>query len=102
MLARFPERNRTTSSNPSFLNSRRLLGPAVNNQTDANRLICPAFDHSHDESHVQRLPFKIFNKAGKAVAHLKGFTPGEISPIVLVDMKDGAESFVLHTASNAV
>ncbi|KZV86536.1 heat shock protein HSS1 [Exidia glandulosa HHB12029] len=109
--------NRTTPSYVSFSDSERLIGDAAKNQTamnpyntvfDAKRLIGRRFDDAEVQADMKHFPFKIINKGGKPVIQVeyrgetKDFTPEEISAMVLVKMKETAESYLGHTVSNAV
>jgi len=102
--------NRTTPSYVAFTDSERLIGDAAKNQAamnpcntvfDAKRLI----GRKHSEDTVQKdmklWPFKVVSKAdGKPLIQVdylgetKTFMPEEISAMVLVKMKETAESFL--------
>ncbi|KZV83575.1 heat shock protein 70 [Exidia glandulosa HHB12029] len=75
---------------------------------DAKRLIGRRFDDAEVQADMKHFPFKIINKGGKPVIQVeyrgetKDFTPEEISAMVLVKMKETAESYLGHTVSNAV
>jgi len=109
--------NRTTPSYVSFSDSERLIGDAAKNQTalnphntvfDAKRLIGRKFDDAEVQSDIKHFPFKVLNKGGKPVIQVeyrgeqKEFTPEEISSMVLLKMKETAESYLGGTVKDAV
>jgi heat shock protein 1/8 len=109
--------NRTTPSYVSFSDSERLIGDAAKNQValnpvntvfDAKRLIGRKFDDPEVQSDIKHFPFKIINKSGKPQIQVefrgetKEFSPEEISSMVLLKMKETAESYLGTTVSNAV
>ncbi|EJD52950.1 heat shock cognate 70 [Auricularia subglabra TFB-10046 SS5] len=109
--------NRTTPSYVSFSDTERLIGDAAKNQVamnphntvfDAKRLIGRRFEDAEVQSDMKHFPFKVINKGGKPVIQVeyrgetKDFTPEEISAMVLIKMKETAESYLGHTVSNAV
>ncbi|CAE6431481.1 unnamed protein product [Rhizoctonia solani] len=109
--------NRTTPSYVSFSDTERLIGDAAKNQVamnpvntvfDAKRLIGRRFDDPEVQSDIKHFPFKVENKGGKPVISVeyrgetKTFTPEEISSMVLLKMKETAESYLGGTVNNAV
>jgi L1 cell adhesion molecule like protein len=109
--------NRTTPSYVSFSDSERLIGDAAKNQTalnpyntvfDAKRLIGRKFDDAEVQSDIKHFPFKVLNKGGKPSIQVeyrgeqKEFTPEEISSMVLLKMKETAESYLGGTVKDAV
>ncbi|KAH0827101.1 heat shock protein HSS1 [Lanmaoa asiatica] len=109
--------NRTTPSYVSFSESERLIGDAAKNQVamnphntvfDAKRLIGRKFDDVEVQSDIKHFPFKVFNKGGKPYITVeyrgenKEFSPEEISSMVLLKMKEVAESYLGDVVTNAV
>ncbi|KIY69973.1 heat shock cognate 70 [Cylindrobasidium torrendii FP15055 ss-10] len=109
--------NRTTPSYVAFTDSERLIGDAAKNQTamnpvntvfDAKRLIGRKFSDAEVQSDAKHFPFKIIDKETKPYISVqyrgeeKEFSPEEISAMVLVKMKEVAESYLGGTINNAV
>jgi L1 cell adhesion molecule like protein len=109
--------NRTTPSYVAFTDSERLIGDAAKNQVamnpyntvfDAKRLIGRKFEDAEVQSDLKHFPFKVIGKGGKPVITVeyrgeqKEFTPEEISSMVLIKMKETAESYLGQTITNAV
>jgi heat shock protein 1/8 len=109
--------NRTTPSFVAFTDTERLIGDAAKNQVamnphntvfDAKRLIGRKFADSEVQADMKHFPFKIVDKGGKPVIEVefkgetKNFTPEEISSMVLVKMRETAESYLGTTVNNAV
>mmetsp|Transcript_23302 Transcript_23302/g.45368 ORF Transcript_23302/g.45368 Transcript_23302/m.45368 type:complete len:645 (+) Transcript_23302:55-1989(+) len=110
--------NRTTPSYVAFTDSERMIGDAAKNQAamnpmntvfDAKRLIGRRFSESATQSDLKHFPFKVIAKDGDRpciVVDYKGeskeFFPEEISSMVLVKMKEVAESYLGSTINNAV
>ncbi|KAJ7582786.1 heat shock protein HSS1 [Mycena floridula] len=109
--------NRTTPSYVSFSDNERLIGDAAKNQVamnpvntvfDAKRLIGRKFDDAEVQSDIKHFPFKVFSKGGKPYVSVeyrgetKEFSPEEISSMVLLKMKETAESYLGGTINNAV
>jgi heat shock protein 1/8 len=109
--------NRTTPSYVSFSETERLIGDAAKNQVamnphntvfDAKRLIGRKFDDVEVQSDLKHFPFKVNNKAGKPYVSVeyrgetKEFSPEEISSMILLKMKEVAESYLGYTVTNAV
>ena len=109
--------NRTTPSYVAFTDTERLIGDAAKNQAamnpantvfDAKRLIGRKFSDSEVQTDASHFPFKVIDKGGKPNIQVefkgetKVFTPEEISSMVLVKMKEIAESFLGVTVKDAV
>jgi L1 cell adhesion molecule like protein len=109
--------NRTTPSFVSFSDNERLIGDAAKNQVamnphntvfDAKRLIGRKFDDPEVQADMKHFPFTVFNKSGKPYIRVeyrgeqKEFSPEEISSMVLLKMKETAESYLGTTVTNAV
>ncbi|KAJ7751742.1 heat shock protein 70 family [Mycena maculata] len=109
--------NRTTPSYVSFSDNERLIGDAAKNQVamnpvntvfDAKRLIGRKFDDSEVQADMKHFPFTVFSKGGKPYVRVeyrgeqKEFSPEEISSMVLLKMKETAESYLGTTINNAV
>jgi len=75
---------------------------------DAKRLIGRKFDDAEVQSDIKHFPFTVFNKGGKPYIRVeykgeqKEFSPEEISSMVLLKMKETAESYLGYTVSDAV
>lgn len=109
---------RTTPSYVAFTDSERLIGPAAKSQSarnpqntvfDAKRLIGMNYNDSSVQSDIKHFPFKVSpNKNGKPQINVnykgeeKTFQPEEISSMVLVKMKEIAETYLGHTVEDAV
>jgi len=110
--------NRTTPSYVAFTETERLIGDSAKNQVamnphntvfDAKRLIGRRFQDSAVQDDVKHFPFKVICKDGDKPAievNFKGeskiFAPEEISAMVLLKMKEIAESFLGKEVKNAV
>ena len=109
--------NRTTPSYVSFTDTERLVGDGAKNQCsmnpentifDAKRLIGRKFDDPSVQSDIDHFPFKVIseNNNPKIQATYKGelktFQPEEISSMVLVKMKEIAESYIGEEVTEAV
>lgn len=110
--------DRTTPSWVAFTDTERLIGSAAKNQAtlnitntifDAKRLIGRKFDDPVVKTEMANFPFKV--KQGpnnkpefevKFQNELKTFTPEEISSMVLIKMKQIAESYLGEPVKNAV
>merc|ERR1711862_463090 len=101
--------NRTTPSYVAFTDTERLIGDAAKNQVamnptntifDAKRLIGRNFNDGSVQSDMKHWPFKVTNVSGKPKLQVeynseeKNFTPEEISAMVLIKMKETAESYL--------
>merc|ERR1711936_1331513 len=109
--------NRTTPSYVAFTDSERLIGDAAKNQVamnptntifDAKRLIGRQYQDSAVQADMKHWPFKVTNAGGKPRLEVeykseeKSFTPEEISAMVLVKMKETAESYMGQEVKDAV
>lgn len=109
--------NRTTPSYVAFTDTERLIGDAAKNQAamnpqntvfDAKRLIGRKFDDVEVQTDMKHFPFKIISKGGKPNIEVefkgetKVFSPEEISSMVLIKMKETAESYLGGTVKDAV
>ncbi len=109
--------NRITPSYVAFAENERLIGDAAKNQYvsnssntvyDAKRLIGRNFDDSSIQNDMKYFTYQIRNKGGKPVicanymGEDKEFTPEEISSMILVKMKEIAESFLGKSVRDAV
>jgi L1 cell adhesion molecule like protein len=110
--------NRTTPSYVAFTDSERLIGDAAKNQVamnpsntvfDAKRLIGRKFSDSTVQSDVKHWSFKVVAvKDDKPVIEVqykgenKQFLPEEISSMVLIKMKETAESYLGKSVGKAV
>lgn len=99
--------NKTTPSYVAFTDTERLIGDAAKDQVarnpentvfDAKRLIGRRFDDPTVQSDMKHWPFKVVNDQGKPKlgvnykGEYKTFAPEEISAMVLIKMKETAES----------
>ncbi|XP_043706333.1 heat shock cognate 70 kDa protein-like [Telopea speciosissima] len=110
--------NRTTPSYVAFTDTERLIGDAAKNQVamnpnntvfDAKRLIGRRFSDPSVQSDMKLWPFKVLPGPGdKPMIEVtykgekKKFAAEEISSMVLIKMKEIAESYLGHTIKNAV
>ncbi|KAL1895171.1 Hsp70 chaperone [Ceratocystis pirilliformis] len=109
--------NRTTPSFVAFTDTERLIGDAAKNQVamnpkntvfDAKRLIGRKFNDAEVQSDMKHFPFSIVDRAGKPIIEVefkgetKQFTPEEISSMVLIKMRETAESYLGTDVNNAV
>ncbi|CAG8801180.1 22058_t:CDS:2 [Gigaspora margarita] len=109
--------SRTTPSYVAFTDTERLIGDAAKSQVgmnpyntvfDAKRLICRRFIDPEVQSDMKHWPFKVIDKNGKPYIQVefkgetKQFTPEEISSMVLLKMKETAETFLGTKVKNAV
>ncbi|KPJ12929.1 Heat shock protein 68 [Papilio machaon] len=109
--------NRTTPSYVAFTDTERLIGDAAKNQVamnpdntifDAKRLIGRKYDDPTVQQDIKHWPFKVINDNGKPKIQVsfkgkaKVFTPEEISSMVLLKMKETAESYLGNKVTNAV
>ena len=110
--------NRTTPSYVAFTDSERLIGDAAKNQVsmnpentifDAKRLIGRKVDDASVQTDMKHWPFAIVAKDG-GKPHIqvdfkgeqKVFSPEEISAMILVKMKEIAESYLGSDVTDAV
>lgn len=109
--------NRTTPSFVGFTDTERLIGDAAKNQVamnphntvfDAKRLIGRKFSDAEVQADMKHFPFTIADKGGKPIIEVefkgekKQFTPEEISAMILVKMRETAESYLGESVNNAV
>lgn len=109
--------NRTTPSFVAFTDTERLIGDAAKNQVamnphntvfDAKRLIGRKFSDAEVQADMKHFPFKVIEKNSKPIIEVeykgeqKQFTPEEISSMVLIKMRETAESYLGGTVTNAV
>lgn len=109
--------NRTTPSYVAFTDKERIIGDGAKNQCSANpsntiydakRLIGRKFDDKTLQSDIKQFPFSVIDKDNKPVIQakykeeLKDFRPEEISSMILVKMKEIAESFIGEKVTDAV
>jgi L1 cell adhesion molecule like protein len=110
--------NRTTPSFVAFTDNERLIGDAAKNQAainpintvfDAKRLIGRSFSDSATQSDIKHFPFQVFAKDGNKPcikvtykSEEKEFLPEEISSMVLIKMKEVAESYLGEKINDAV
>ncbi|KAJ8560795.1 hypothetical protein K7X08_022655 [Anisodus acutangulus] len=110
--------NRTTPSYVAFTDTERLIGDAAKNQVamnphntvfDAKRLIGRRFSDPSVQSDMTLWPFKVLAGPGEKPmievsykGEKKQFSAEEISSMVLVKMKETAESFLGFKVKNAV
>lgn len=110
--------NRTTPSYVAFTESERLIGDAAKNQVsmnpentvfDAKRLIGRKIDDSSIQNDMKHWSFKVIGKDGgkpHIQVNFKGeektFSPEEISAMILVKMKEIAESYLGSVVKDAV
>jgi len=109
--------NRTTPSQVAFNDTERLIGDAAKNQSslnpmntvfDAKRLIGRKFGDEVVQKDMKHWPFRVIEKNGKPYISVqykeeeKTFSPEEISSMVLIKMKEIAESYLGTTVKDAV
>lgn len=109
--------NRTTPSYVAFTDSERLLGESAKNQCgmnpentifDAKRLMGRKFDDASVRADMKHWPFAIVDVDGKPKIQVKFknetkiYSPEEISSMILIKMKDIAESYVGEKLYDAV
>ena len=109
--------NRTTPSYVAFTESERLIGDSAKNQAsmnpkntlyDAKRLIGRKYNESVIQDDIKNWPFNVIEDGEKPLFEVsymnetKRFHPEEISSMVLVKMKEIAESFVGEKVTDAV
>lgn len=109
--------NRITPSYVAFVEEERLVGEAAKNQAtinptqtvfDVKRLIGRRFSEPSVQKDKQLLPFQIAERDGKPVINVdvkgqkKTLFPEEVSAMVLIKMKEIAESHLGREVKNAV
>jgi L1 cell adhesion molecule like protein len=110
--------NRTTPSYVAFTDAERLIGDAAKNQVsmnpentifDAKRLIGRKIDDASIQTDMKHWPFKVIAKDGgkphvqvEFKGEQKTFSPEEISAMILIKMKEIAESYLGTEVTDAV
>ena len=107
--------NRTMPSYVAFTENERIIGEGAKSQIaanpkntvfDAKRLIGKKFDDPSLQSDKKHMSFEIRDSGGKPQIYVpirdKTFNPEEISAMVLVKMKEVAESFLGEEVKDAV
>ncbi|CAJ0648303.1 8864_t:CDS:2, partial [Entrophospora sp. SA101] len=109
--------HRITPSFVAFTDDERLVGDAAKNQAannpqntifDVKRLIGRRFSDKDVQNDLKHFPFKVVDNDDKPAISVKVkgeeklFTPEEISAMILVKMKEIAESFLGKKVTHAV
>ena len=109
--------NRTTPSYVAFTDTERIIGDGAKNQSsmnpentvyDAKRLIGRKFDDQVVKAEMKLFPFKLVDDNNSININVnykgenKNFKPEEISSMVLVKMKEIAESYIGESVTDAV
>ena len=109
--------NRTTPSYVGFTSEERIIGDGAKNQAsmnpentvfDAKRLIGRDFSDKTLQSDLKHFPFSVIEKNKKPVIEVtfknekKTYYPEEISSMVLIKMKEIAESYIGEDVTEAV
>ena len=109
--------NRTTPSYVAFTDKERLIGDSAKNQSsmnpentvfDAKRLIGRDYNDKLVQSDINLFPFKVIddNNKPRIEVNFKGesqrYHPEEISSMVLIKMKEIAESYIGEKVTDAV
>jgi heat shock protein 1/8 len=109
--------NRTTPSYVGFTSEERIIGDGAKNQAsmnpentvfDAKRLIGRDFSDKTLQSDLKHFPFNVIEKNKKPVIEVtfknekKTYYPEEISSMVLIKMKEIAESYIGEDVTEAV
>ena len=109
--------NRTTPSYVAFTETERIIGDGAKNQAsqnpkntvfDAKRLIGRKFSDRQTQSDMKFFPFDIVDKNDKPYISVESrgekreFLPEEISSMILVKMKEIAESYLGDKVTDAV
>ncbi|KAG1908945.1 heat shock protein 70 [Suillus fuscotomentosus] len=92
-----------------YANNKQLIGDAAQNQAtmSPHNVIFDAKVHISDaevQPDIKHFPFTVFNKAGKPYIRLeqKEFSPKEILSMVLLKMKETAESYLGYNIDDTV
>jgi L1 cell adhesion molecule like protein len=108
---------RTTPSYVAFTDDERLIGNSAKNQSsqnpentifDAKRLIGRIYNDSATQSDIKHFPFSVIDKNNKPIiqakykGEIKDFQPEEISSMILIKMKEIAESYLGEEVDGAV
>ena len=109
--------NRTTPSYVAFTDEERLIGDSAKNQAsmnpentvyDAKRLIGRKFDDAAVQNDIKTFSYSVVSQENKPVIKVqykkeeKIFQPEEISSMVLIKMKEIAESYIGEEVKDAV
>lgn len=109
--------NRTTPSYVAFTGTERLIGDGAKNQAalnskntifDAKRLIGRKYSDETVQKDIKGWPFSVVSNNDKPMFEVKykgetkQFSPEEISAMVLIKMKEIAESYLGHPVRKAV
>jgi L1 cell adhesion molecule like protein len=109
--------NRTTPSFVSFTQDERLIGDAaksivannpLNTVFDAKRLIGASFNDPKVQADMKHFSFQVIDKDNKPYIQVdfkgekKVFAPEEISSMIILKMKEIAESYLGETVASAV
>ena len=105
--------NHTTPSYVAFTDTERLIGDAVKNQVarnpkntifDAKRLIGRRFDDPIVQADYKNWPFQVVSDGGKVeyMRERKVLAPEEIRSMVLIKIKETAESYLGKKVTDAV
>lgn len=109
--------NRTTPSYVAFTETERIIGDGAKNQAsqnpkntvfDAKRLIGRKFSDKQTQSDIKFFPFSVVDRDDKPYISVESrgenreFLPEEISSMVLVKMKEIAESYLGTKVTDAV
>jgi heat shock protein 1/8 len=109
--------NRTTPSYVAFTDTERIIGDGAKNQAsqnpkntvfDAKRLIGRKFSDKQTQSDMKFFPFDVVDKNDKPYISVethgetREFLPEEVSSMILVKMKEIAESYLGSKVTDAV
>ena len=105
--------NRTTPSYVAFTENERIIGDGAKNQAasnpentiyDAKRLIGRDFNDPVVQGDIKNLSYNVVNKDNKILINAmdKEYHPEEISSMILVKMKEIAESYIGEEIKDAV
>lgn len=109
--------NRITPSYVAFTETERLIGDAAKNQAalnpqntifDAKRLIGRQFTDKTVQKDIQLFPYHVVNRQGRPMIEVtvegahKQYSAEEISSMILIKMKDIAESYLGQKVEHAV
>ena len=109
--------NRTTPSYVGFTKDERIIGDGAKNQAsmnptntvfDAKRLIGRDFNDPVVQADIKQFPFKVISEKNKPKIEVtfknetKQYHPEEISSMVLIKMKEIAESYIGEKVTDAV
>lgn len=109
--------NRTTPSYVAFTDSESLIGDPAKNQAsmnpkntvyDAKRLIGRDFNDRATQNDIKNFTFDVINKSGKPIIKVqdhgeeKEYAPEQISSMILMKMKQTAETYLGKEVKDAV